>query len=221
MSSVDSITITSVSTVNQIEITSTDGITVTTVGTQGLAGPSAIMQKGVDATTIGSSGNGSFLVYDHTNSQWTSSTSTSVANLTIEIKKLRLGGTGATVVSILDEDNMASNSATSLATQQSIKAYVESRVGIDNLAALLAGGNTTGGTDIAVSANDDITFTDSSKSIYGAGSDLQIYHDGTNSFITNSQGALKIATETSGIAVNIGHTTSTVAIGDNLTVAGN
>ena len=187
MSSVDSITITSVSTVNQIEITSTDGITVTTVGTQGLAGPSAIMQKGVDATTIGSSGNGSFLVYDHTNSQWTSSTSTSVANLTIEIKKLRLGGTGATVVSILDEDNMASNSATSLATQQSIKAYVESRVGIDNLAALLAGGNTTGGTDIAVSANDDITFTDSSKSIYGAGSDLQIYHDGTNSFITNSR----------------------------------
>jgi len=34
MSSVDSITITSVSTVNQIEITSTSGITVTTVGTQ-------------------------------------------------------------------------------------------------------------------------------------------------------------------------------------------
>ena len=221
MSSVDSITITSVSTVNQIEITSTDGITVTTVGTQGLAGPSAIMQKGVDATTIGAGGNGSFLVYDHTNSQWTSSTSTSVANLTVEIQKLRIGGTGATVVSILDEDNMASDSATSLATQQSIKAYVESRVGIDNLAALLVGGNTTGGTDISVSANDDITFADSSKSIYGAGSDLQIYHDGTNSFIANSQGALKIATETSGITVNIGHTTSTVAVGDDLTVAGN
>jgi len=67
MSSVDSITITSVSTVNQIEITSTSGITVTTVGTQGLAGPSAIMQKGVDATTIGSNGNVTFLVYDHAN----------------------------------------------------------------------------------------------------------------------------------------------------------
>ena len=40
MSSVDSITITSVSTVNQITITDTSGITVTTVGTQGLAGPS-------------------------------------------------------------------------------------------------------------------------------------------------------------------------------------
>jgi hypothetical protein len=35
-------------------------------------------------------------------------------------------GSGATVTTILDEDNMASNSATSLATQQSIKAYVDS-----------------------------------------------------------------------------------------------
>ncbi len=125
MSSVDSITITSVSTVNQIEITSTSGITVTTVGTQGLAGPSAIMQKGVDATSIGSSGNGTFLVYDHANTQWTSSGSASVSNLTVEIQKLRLGGTVATVVSILDEDNMTSDSDTALATNQSIKAYVE------------------------------------------------------------------------------------------------
>ena len=35
-------------------------------------------------------------------------------------------GSGATVTTILDEDNMASNSATALATQQSIKAYVDS-----------------------------------------------------------------------------------------------
>ena len=34
-------------------------------------------------------------------------------------------GSGATVTSIKDEDNMASNSATALATQQSIKAYVD------------------------------------------------------------------------------------------------
>ena len=33
--------------------------------------------------------------------------------------------TGATVTTVLDEDNMASNSATALATQQSIKAYVD------------------------------------------------------------------------------------------------
>jgi hypothetical protein len=98
----------------------------------------------------------------------------------------------------LDEDNMASNSATAVASQQSIKAYVDSQVGtVDTLAEILANGNTTGGTDIAVSANDDITFTDSSKALFGASSDLQIYHDGTHSYIeeTNGTGNLYIRGE--------------------------
>ena len=56
---------------------------------------------------------------------------------------------------------------------------------------------------------------------FGASDDLQLYHDGTNSFIANKTGALKIATETSGIAVTIGHTTSETTIGDNVTVTGN
>ena len=95
---------------------------------------------------------------------------------------LRLGS--VSVTAILDEDNMASNSATALSTQQSIKAYVDSQVGtVDTLAEVLANGNTTGGTDIAVSTGDDITFADSSKAIFGAGSDLQIYHNGSHSFI--------------------------------------
>jgi hypothetical protein len=98
---------------------------------------------------------------------------------------LRLGS--VSVTAILDEDNMASDSATSLATQQSIKAYVDSQVGtVDTLAEILANGNTTGGTDIAVSAADDITFADNSKAIFGTGSDLQIYHDGTNSYIDDA-----------------------------------
>ena len=37
-------------------------------------------------------------------------------------------GTSTEVTSIVDEDNMASNSATALSTQQSIKAYVDSQV---------------------------------------------------------------------------------------------
>ena len=84
----------------------------------------------------------------------------------------------------LDEDNMASDSATAVASQQSIKAYVDSQVGtVDTLAEILANGNTTGGTDIAVSANDDITFADSSKAFLELSSDLQIYHNGTHSYI--------------------------------------
>jgi hypothetical protein len=63
-----------------------------------------------------------------------------------------------TVDGILDEDDMSSNSATKLATQQSIKAYVDAQVGtVDTLAEVLGNGNTTGGTDIVVSANDVIS----------------------------------------------------------------
>ena len=42
-------------------------------------------------------------------------------------------GTSTAVNAVLDEDNMASNSATSLATQQSIKAYVDSQVTAQDL----------------------------------------------------------------------------------------
>jgi len=54
------------------------------------------------------------------------------------------------------------------------------------LAQVLAKGNTTSGTDIAVSANDDITFTDTSKILMGASADLQIYHDGSDSYISDT-----------------------------------
>ena len=62
---------------------------------------------------------------------------------------------------------------------------------------------------------------DSIKFVAGTGDDMQMYHDGTNSYLTNATGALKIATETSGIALTIGHTTSEVTFGDNVTVTGN
>ena len=54
------------------------------------------------------------------------------------------------------------------------------------LAQVLAKGNTTGGTDLAVSASDDITFTDTSKALFGDSADLEIYHSGSASFIDDS-----------------------------------
>jgi hypothetical protein len=70
------------------------------------------------------------------------------------------GADATTVTGILDEDNMASDSATKLVTQQSVKAYVDSQVGANNeLSEVLANGNTTGGTDIAVSTGDEPTAT--------------------------------------------------------------
>ena len=77
-----------------------------------------------------------------------------------------------------------------------------------------------GGTDRSSIKTTGFHNIDSFKFVAGTGDDLQIYHDGTNSFIANSTGALKIATETSGIAVTIGHSTSEVTVADNMTVAG-
>jgi hypothetical protein len=58
------------------------------------------------------------------------------------------------------------------------------------LSEVLANGNTTGGTDLAVSAGDDITFTDTSKAIFGTGGDLEVYHDGSNAYATNTTGSV-------------------------------
>ena len=77
-----------------------------------------------------------------------------------------------------------------------------------------------GGTDRSTIKTTGFHNIDSFKFIAGTGDDLEIYHDGTNSFIANKTGALKIATETSGIAITIGHSTSEVTIADNMTVAG-
>jgi hypothetical protein len=63
---------------------------------------------------------------------------------------LRLGG--VSVTAILDEDNMASDSATALSTQQSIKAYVDAQVTAQDLD--FAGDTGTGAVDL-----DSQTFT--------------------------------------------------------------
>jgi len=103
-----------------------------------------------------------------------------------------------TVDSVLDEDTMTSDSATALATQQSIKAYVDSQIGSNNeLSEILTNGNTTGG--------NDISFADNDKAIFGAGSDLQIYHDGSHSRIDEQgTGVLFLQTNGNNIQLNKG-----------------
>ena len=84
---------------------------------------------------------------------------------------------------------------------------------------VLMTGTTIDGTDTSLLFGDSTASADA-RLKFGASSDIQIYHDGTNSFIENKTGILKVATETSGIAVTIGHTTSEVTIGDNLSITG-
>ena len=73
---------------------------------------------------------------------------------------------------------------------------------------------------VAVDSSGDLIIPDSDKFEFGAGSDMTLYHDSSDSFITNKTGALNIATLTSGIAISIGHATSEVTVNDNLTVTG-
>jgi hypothetical protein len=83
------------------------------------------------------------------------------------------------VTAFVDEDNMASNSATLVPTQQSVKSYVDSQITANNeLSEVLSNGNTTGGSNIS--------FGDNDKAVFGAGSDLQIFHDGSNSYIEDA-----------------------------------
>jgi hypothetical protein len=51
-----------------------------------------------------------------------------VTGALVAATSLNIAGDGATVTGIKDEDNMSSNSATKLATQQSIKAYVDTEI---------------------------------------------------------------------------------------------
>ena len=86
----------------------------------------------------------------------------------------------------IDEDNMASDSALKVPSQQSVKAYVDSQVAtVDTLSEVLANGNTTSG--------NHINFGDNDKANFGASNDLQIYHNGSLSYIDeNGDGELRI-----------------------------
>ena len=74
---------------------------------------------------------------------------------TVVLENLKIGTSGSTVTTILDEDNMATNSATALATQQSIKAYVDSE--ISGVSGASTGDITFTGSTIQSPSNADIT----------------------------------------------------------------
>ena len=74
---------------------------------------------------------------------------------------LSLGTSTVTASAILDEDDMVSNSATAISTQQSIKAYVDGQVSaVDTLSAVLTSGNTSGSTDINMDTAQKVQFRD-------------------------------------------------------------
>jgi len=90
--------------------------------------------------------------------------------------------TGVSGSAVLDEDNMASNSATQLATQQSIKAYVDANAG--------GGGSTNpGGSNTQVQYNNSGSFGGSSNMTF----------DGTNLAVGGTVSAASPAVATAGL----------------------
>jgi len=81
-------------------------------------------------------------------------------------------------------------------TKVATTAYVDTAIDGVTLSEVLANGNTTGGTNISVSANDDIDFSDSSEARFGSDQDLIVKHNGSNATIENKVGTLNITQST-------------------------
>ena len=129
----------------------------------------------------------------------------------LEWGSLKDTGTGVTITRFVTSTDGLENfdNNTTLPTSAAVKLYVDTKFATsDTLQEVLSFGNTTSGNDIAVSAGDDITFTTTSKIIMGptgAAGNLQIYNDGSNSYIKeNGAGDLRISTNAAQVAIQNG-----------------
>jgi len=90
-------------------------------------------------------------------------------------------GTLDLVVPVKDEDNMSSDSATHLATQQSIKAYVDSQIQTEESIEDFVGGMVTGNTETLIT----VTYQDADGTMdFVVDNDLSNYDNSTSGFIT-------------------------------------
>ena len=134
------------------------------------------------------------------------------------------GATGTTVTAILDEDTLTSNSDTALATQQSIKAYVDAQITSTNTLRVADDGSTVvsidldntlsvvGATGITTSvAGSTLTITGPNLSSYLTNSTITVVGDDSTGTTLNSNETIKVAG-----ASNI----TTAVSGDTLTITG-
>ncbi len=113
------------------------------------------------------------------------------ASLTLTNKTLTspILNTGVSGTAILDEDNLATNSATQLATQQSIKAYVDAEISgisstaisVGNTSATVADSGSNGNFTVVCEGNTEMTVTDSGVRVHG-----NLTVDGTETIINTT-----------------------------------
>ena len=151
----------------------------------------------------------------------------------ISVTTLDIGGTNVTstaaelnvldgVTAFVDEDNMASNSATSIPSQQSVKAYVDAQVTAQDLD--LAGDSGTGAVDldsqsltIAGTSNEVETSASGQTVTIGLPSAVQV----TTSIDVPTVEATNLKARDGTAAITISDSTGAVALSQNMTVAGN
>ena len=178
------VTVANTDTTNSVSVVDGSAISVVTAGTQGLAGPNTILSKSVASFTLAASNGGSFLQYDNVSDTWVVSNSTAAQSLTAKVYNLQLGGSGVVATTILDEDNLGSNSNTALATQQSIKTYVDTQITAQDLDFQ---GDTGGGLAIDLDSEVLNLAGGTGISTVGSGNTLTINIDSTVATLTGTQ----------------------------------
>ncbi len=135
-------------------------------------------------------GDSKFKLFRNLQEQPTTTVNTSGTGYTVATLVADLEGTltGTIASSTVATTQSTGDNSTKVATT----AYVDASIGNSTLAEVLVNGNTTSGTDISVSASDDITFTNTSKAIFGGSLDLQVYSDGSNNYIDSTSNELRI-----------------------------
>ena len=140
-------------------------------------------------------------------------TANSNTEVTVTDSGMQLGGSGARVNSILDQDDLSGDSATALATQQSIKAYVDnglaglSQTSISQLnsSVTVADSGSNGAVTIACDGNNELVINDTSATFSGnviVTGDLTINGSTTTVATTNTTIADNIIELNTGISAS-------------------
>jgi hypothetical protein len=130
--------------------------------------------------------------------------------------------TGATVTGILDEDAMGSDSATALATQQSIKAYADTKLAnvSEDSTPSLGGDLDVNGNDIVSTSNADIDIIPNGSGDVNLGADtVQVGDNDANATIT-TQGTGDLTLNTNN-GTNAGNITLLDGVNGNINITPN